>query len=456
MSPSNPALSTWYVPPARRAVWDARPRRSLEFAAGERRVSLAFPEPGRGDLEPLALDLLRAAPGRDRAAEIVARVARRFLDRSGSERARVVELLVAVTGRARAMIEDSYDHLFRSWAEPPALEDLLPRAGARRLVAPRLVYHVLAGNVPWAGVESLFAAVLVGASSLVKLSSREPVLTGLVAQALAEEDRGWANALTVLHWPGGDHALEEAVLAEADAIVAYGDNDTVASYATRLAHRIASGRTLFVPRGHRVSVALIGPEALADESAARALAFDLACEDQEGCLSPAAVYLVGASAVAAERFAVMLAEAMARREEAWPRRTSPGAEAATVQQARSAAEFEGVRVWAPERSTAWTVVLDPTAGFEPALPARFAKLRVVDTMRQAVEVLLPARGLIATVGIAGWKEAGAIEELALLAPGRVCALGSMQRPPAGWNHEGASDVAALVRWLEWEGEPGTR
>jgi long-chain-fatty-acyl-CoA reductase len=382
-------------------------------------------------------------------------VAQRFLDPANATRRQALEQLARVTGRAPAMLEDSFDHLFHAWSDPPAI----PEDHTHRVVRPRLVYHVLAGNVPWAGVESLFAAVLAGSASLVKLSSREPVLTGLVAKALAEQDEEWASALAVLHWPGGDHALEEAVLAEADAVVAYGDNEPVADYAKRLAHRIAAGRVIFVPRGHRASVALLGPEVLVSEraarEAARALSFDVACEDQEGCLSPAAVYLVQDSAapVTPEGFAALLAEEMASRERSWPRRALADGESAAVQQARSAAEFEGRPVWAAEGSTAWTVVLVRGAAFAPALAARFARLHVADTMGQAIEALLAARGLISTVGVAGWKDTEQLlAALARLAPGRVCRLGTMQRPPAGWSHEGASDLDALVRRMEWEGE----
>jgi hypothetical protein len=403
----------------------------------------------------LAHDLVQATPPASRAREIIRRVASRFLDPENARRRQALEQLALITGRAPAMLEESFDHLFRAWSDPPALEE----GHGRRAVAPRLVYHVLAGNVPWAGVESLFAAVLLGSASLVKLSSKEPVLTGLVARSLAEEDEGWASALAVLHWPGGDHALEEVVLAEADAVVAFGDNEAVADYARRLAHRIAAGRVIFVPRGHRVSVALLGPDVLASEpaarEAARSLSFDVASEDQEGCLSPAAVYLVQDSAalVKPEGFAALLAEEMASRERFWPRRALAGGESAAVQQARSAAEFEGKPVWGPEGSTAWTVILDKDAAFAPALPARFARLHVVATMGQAIEALLPARGLISTVGVAGWKDAETLlAALRRLGPGRVCRLGTMQRPPAGWSHEGASDLDALVRWIEWEGE----
>jgi hypothetical protein len=441
---------TWYVPPARRATWNALPRRSLRFGS-ER--TLEFPEPRRADLELLAHDLVRASPPNGR--EAIQRVSSRFLDAKNPRRLQALDQLATVTGRAPAMLEESFDHLFRAWSDPPRE----PHARAAHLVAPRLVYHVLAGNVPWAGVESLFAAVLAGSASLVKLSSREPVLAGLVARALAEEDPGWATALAVLHWPGGDHALEEAALAEADAVVAYGDNDTVADYAKRLAHRIASGRVLFVPRGHRVSVALLGPGVLASEETAReaalSLALDVACEDQEGCLSPGAIYLVrgAAAGVPPQRFATLLADEMASRERLWPRRVLTASEGAAVQQARSAAEFQGHGLWAPEGSTAWTVVLEEDAAFDPAPAARFARVRVVDTMAQAIAALVPARGLISTVGVAGWsKDEELASALTSVAPGRVCPLGAMQRPPAGWNHEGTSDLAALLRTMEWEGE----
>src|SRR5262249_38396231 len=149
--------------------------------------------------------------------------------------------------------------------------------------------------------------------------------------------------------------------------------------------------------------------------------------------SPAAVYLVRDAAsgtIAPERFTALLAEEMANRERAWPRRALAGAESAAVQQARSAAEFEGRRVWAAGGSTAWTVVLEEGTAFEPAPPARFARIRVVDTMEQAIAALLPARGWISTVGVAGWKDAEALGTALAreLAPGRVCRLGAMQRP----------------------------
>src|SRR5262245_19624656 len=418
---------TWYVPPVRRAAWETLPARTLSF--GEK-LTLSFPGPRLAELEVLVHDLV-SAPRFERGPEAVRGVSARLLDPSSAERRQALDLLVAVTGRARAMIESSFDHLFGEWTKAPGLE-AFPASTTRRLVTPHLVYHVLAANVPWAGVDSLFAATMAGSASLVKLSTREPVLAGLVAQLLAEEDPALSATLAVLHWPGGDHALEEAVLAEADAVVAFGDNATVAGYAARLAHRIAAGRVLFVPRGHRLSVAVLGPGVLAEKramaDACRALALDLAYEDQEGCLSPSGIYLVSEGA-APDAFAAQLAEELGTRESEWPRRSLSEAEAASVQQARLAAEWAGARVLGPRDSTAWTVIVDESGSFVPAPQARFARLRVVDTMSRAIEELAPARGALSTVGIAGFgDEAAAVTALAALAPGRICALGHMQRP----------------------------
>jgi hypothetical protein len=152
--------------------------------------------------------------------------------------------------------------------------------------------------------------------------------------------------------------------------------------------------------------------------------------------SPAAVYLVQDSAalVTPEGFAALLAEEMRSRERSWPRRGLTGAESAAVQQARSAAEFEGRPMWAPEGSTAWTVVLDQGKAFEPVVPARFARLHVVDTMGQAMESLLCG----ARIDLDGGR--GRLERCGST-PGRAC------RPRSG-SGVPARRHAAAARGME--------
>jgi hypothetical protein len=503
--PSSPRVAppTWWVPPAAQAAWSGLPLKNLYSGAPGDPVCFRFPEAGLAEFEELLLRLRAAGErlGRRPHAEVTAALAtaaRRLGDPAEGRRAVALELLSSVTGRARAMCEESLDFLLSklteraladtlraATAEPACLARAAPHPAGRRrrAVGPRLTVHLLAGNTPWAGVESLVAALCARSASLVKLSSREPALAGLFAQALAEVDAELGEAMAVLHWPGGSEALEEAAFEEADAVVAFGDNATVGALGRRVGWRVAAGRLTFVPRGHRTAVALVGAGARASRESARraaeALARDFALEDQEGCLSPHGAYVEmggaetspaetsraesggvppGAAgpqpAVSLDAFAELVAEALGERERAWPRRELSAGEAAAVHQARGAAEMRGARVLAPEGSTRWTVVLDPRPQFEPTPLERFAWLKPVAGVENALAALAPARGLLAAVGVTGFgaRRAECVERIAeVLVPGRVCAVGEMQRPPAGWSHDGASDLAALLRWVEVEG-----
>jgi len=487
------APATWWLPRAAREPWRGLPQRTLRVGAPGDTLSFTFPDPGRPEIEALLAHLSRAG---DRLAHRPLADVLRSLDALGhaladpgdARRAAALDLVAAATGRARAMCADSLDFLLSKLelralaatvraaaAEPACLSTVAahPAGRRRRAVGPRLTVHLLAGNTPWAGAESLIAALCARSASLVKLSSREPALAGLLAQALADVDPELAEAVAVVYWPRGAQVLEEVAFAEADAVVAFGDNDTVRGLAERLAWRSVSGRLLFVPRAHRTAVALVGTGARADHDTARrtaeALARDFALEDQEGCLSPHGAYVEAGGAgsaqdaaatpgpaVSVDEFANLVAEALAARERDWPRRLATAAEAAAVQQARGAAELRGARVLAPPGSTRWTVVVDPRPLFEPTPLGRYAWLKPVADLDAALAALLPARGLLSTVGVAGLegREADWIGKIAeALVPGRICPAGEMQRPPAGWNHDGASDLAALLRWVEVE-EPG--
>jgi hypothetical protein len=317
---------------------------------------------------------------------------------------------------------------------------------------------VLAGNTPWAGIESVAASVLAGSASVVKPASDDPGSIVAFVATLAEVDPRIADAHAVLYWPGGSEAIEEAILAEADAVVAFGDDVSVAEWSRRVSWRVASGRIVFVPRGHRISVAWIGAGALADaRGLADRLSLDLALEDQEGCLSPQAIYVEGGSDAEVLEFARVLAAALEAREREWPL----GGEAslvhhgaAAVQQVRGAAELRGATVIAPGGSTRWTVIVESRADFEPPPAGRCAWIRRVARIEEAAAALQAARGAIATIGIAGFADPARVADVSAAAAGlrasRLCPIGAMQQPPSGWNHDGAPDLVALLRWIEWE------
>src|SRR5205085_2146383 len=101
-------------------------------------------------------------------------------------------------------------------------------------------------------------------------------------------------------------------------------------------------RVRFVPYGHRISFAAVGREALAGGAAAETaegIARDLCVFDQQGCLSPQAIYVERGGATTPEEFADLLAAALEAARSRIPRRQLGPAEAAAIHQYRASVEM---------------------------------------------------------------------------------------------------------------------
>ena len=409
----------------------------------------------------------RAVPLPQRATAI-ARAAEALRRPGHPGRRQALAAGAAWTGRAEGMLADSLDFFLGKLRRHALLEEakrcgLESTAEARDGGAPALVLHWLAGNTPWAGLESLAVATLGGSASLVKVARAEPVFASMFAQALAASHPILAEALVVAYWDGAtDTALDSVLAARLAAVVAFGSDASIRSLHARFGRGGTSGYSggwprRFIAHGHRLSVAVLGEAAWrAGESSALAerVALDHVLEDQSGCLSPRGVYLVGEigeeNRAEAAHLAHQVATALEVWERRWPRAPIATHEAVRVQQLRDVARLRGGRVWAPPDATAWTVLLETGAAaeeaFEPSPEARFVHLRHCASLETALASLRPLRGVLSTVACDGFPPAEeAARKLARdLAPDRLCATGTMQRPPLGWNHDGASDLALLL------------
>ena len=114
--------------------------------------------------------------------------------------------------------------------------------------------------------------------------------------------------------------------------------------------------------------------------------------------------------------------------------------------------MHGTTLLLAKDSTRWTVVLDPRKETHTSPLLRFIPLTPVVSALEAVEILSPAREFLSTVAVDGFGEgqSQAETEVAGLGPVRICRVGEMQRPPAGWNHDGESDLKSLLHWIEYE------
>jgi hypothetical protein len=284
---------------------------------------------------------------------------------------------------------------------------------------------------------------------LAKTSQHDTVTARVFARALAEADPGLGACLEVVSFPGSDTAASTAFLA-ADCVVATGSDETIASVAARV-----RPPRRFVGYGHRVSVALVGPAALAPGTlpqTALGLALDVALWDQLGCLSPVSVFVLGD----ADRAAEAIATELARLATELPRGRVSVDAAAAIAHARAEAEMRragGQRVTLHGAAgDAWTVVREPDARLRSAPLHRFLRVQPLRSVDQIVPVLEPLGPQLAGVALAGFGDAMHEISLALLGLGasRICAPGRLQAPPLGWHHDGLPVLLPLARFGDVE------
>ncbi len=319
---------------------------------------------------------------------------------------------------------------------PAALDGLAPRSVSGFDVTA----VVLAGSLPTPTLLAILAPLVLRSPVLVKPASRDPLTAEVVRRSLAMVEPELADCVAIAPFDRDDAACVEA-LAEADCVVASGSDETIAA----LAAQVAPSRR-FVGYGHRLSVAALGPDARSAEDVDRAmadLALDVALWDQQGCLSPVALWVVG-DAGATQRAAESLAARLDEREARLPRGAVADETRARIAQERDEAEMraaagEGVAVHAGE-GTRWTVVVEADARPRPAPLGRFVRVHPVADLGALHRALSPLAPHLAGVGVAGFaappRVAGA---------SRICPLGSLQAPPLAWCRDGRGVLPPLAR-----------
>ncbi len=167
-----------------------------------------------------------------------------------------------------------------------------PGAQARvRAVPSGVVLHVTAGNVFLSSIDSLLMGFLTKNVSLLKVSSQNKFFPVYFARKLFEfdEKKILADKFAVLHWKGGDRAVEDFVKSKVSTIVAWGGEEMIEAYAKDL----PSGVKL-LDFGPKISLQVITKEGLSDKdlgAVAQRVVQDILPWDQAACASPQDLYL---------------------------------------------------------------------------------------------------------------------------------------------------------------------
>jgi hypothetical protein len=375
-----------------------------------------------------------------------------FRDPASPERRDLDPALAAASRLSQQGLEAGLEAVLGGVAGERAAEAIA--AGAVRRAASRghgprpPVLVILAGNVPGLAVQPLLPALALGRRVILKSSSAEPWFAPAFVAALTHREPALGEAVTALAWRGGDEAIEAPLLAECDPVLAYGDAPAIADLERRAAGRV-------VAYGPKTSLAVVGAEADPEEVAV-GLARDVALFDQRGCLSIAAVYVIGGEARAesvvaavadslAAALATSLATALARVADLWPPGPPTAGELAAVRHARDEAVMAGAHL-VPLAADAGTVILDPRPAFHPTPGRRTVRVHPLADLAALPALLGPWSGRLQGVATAGLPAAAEDALRAALAPlgvSRFAAAGRLQHPDVRWHNGGIDPLEVL-------------
>ena len=402
---------------------------------------------------------------------IIDRVIAQLLDIHHPVRQLAQEVLPTVTGFDAEMLRvglTRYLQTFRAmqlqrfvvedFDNPKILDEFQPRVSGGWLKAfgPEALVHVWAGNVAGLSLWSLISGLLVKAANIGKVASAEPLFAGWFAQLLVETAPELADCLAVVWWPGAEHEHASPFLAQADVVLAYGSNASIAQV-----QALVPASVRFLPHGHKLSFALVGQEALDMRHApdtARKVAQDVARFDQQGCYSPHVVYVQRGAKVTPLGFAHYLCAELAAVQQHMPRSRLTLEENQTQAQWLQALEMQAMQDNSiqilGQAQDPWRVVYrDAPCVLQPSALNRCIQVVAIEALSDVLPCVSPMRSLLQTVGLALQPEAllEIADQLGQVGVTRLCAVGEMTSPQAGWHHDGRFSLLDLVRMVELEG-----
>jgi len=291
------------------------------------------------------------------------------------------------------------------------------------------ILHILSGNTPHAGLQSLLRGILVGAQNWVKLpSSGLPVVEKWIDE-LPDKLKALVNVV--------DSADES--IPNAKVVIAIGSDETMNSIYSKM-----KPHQRFVPHGHKLSIGLIeNPSA----EAAKLAVNDSCSFNQQGCLSLHTIYV----RENARKFLPMLAEAMADYETLHPRGEISISESGAITNLRETLRYEAANT--PENyalihsegNTNWTAIYRESPLLIPS-PLN----RVISIQPWPVDPELLGSELSYVSTLAVEEKSVSVEDVVSLDIPRICPLGKSQQPTLFWHHDGYAPLSSLIRWRDRE------
>jgi acyl-CoA reductase LuxC len=407
---------------------------------------------------PAVAGALRALPA-ERIVGFVADAALRWCNADLAARVRAAAAIEERLGYTAPVVDYALDRLFggltRAALEAAvaaelgsvaALDGVVERGVAPAAWARGVARVLVVSSDTTIGVALVPAVFALCAKCDVVVKDRSDALIAAFFESLADEHPAFAHAATAREWSGGSDPAEDALLAGADVVVAFGRDETLGTIRARCAPEAR-----FVAFGHRASVGRLTRNDLAalDAATAERIARDALLYDGEGCLSLHALF-VEADGEALERVAATIADACKRVAVEFPSGPRSAQRAAAVFAYRNLAAFRaaGGR-GAVLRAADVTVVVDPPRDESPPFLPRTLPLIPVDGDDAVVGYVREQRLPVQALGVVA-ADTSAVALAQRLGAVRVAPFGTLQAPPLSGHHGGAPRIADFVRWIDRE------
>lgn len=303
------------------------------------------------------------------------------------------------------------DWIFSQWTEARITEI----ATHHPFKKSRYAVQVLAGTTPAMIAQGFLQGTILNISQCLKVPHKQPTFAQLLHQSFTEIFNQGAQLFELISRQD-DLPHFYAKLAQADLVLAYGQDETMAV----LKKYLAPGAT-FIAHGHAESAALIFKPG-ANLNYLEKLTYDFLSYDQRGCLSPRVVWVEeGGELSAADCARVFSETVLPPMAQQLPRGGLFPGEAAEILHQRSLSRFHGPVYCGAD----WTVCYDEKQDWSTVALPRFIVFRPFRTIDELNKILLPIRSHLICLGHTGPQTT--LAQLHLNPATRFCALGEMQK-----------------------------
>ena len=154
--------------------------------------------------------------------------------------------------------------------------------------------HITAGNVPVVGAITIIRSALTKSDCLIKLPSNDPLSANAIARTMIDIDPSHpvTKHVAVAYWKGGDEAMESQICrtSRIDKITAWGGMSSM-----KHIQKFLSPGIDLVALNPKLSISIVGHEALDDKDAMKKAAYGIAVAagrlNQTACVNTRVVYV---------------------------------------------------------------------------------------------------------------------------------------------------------------------